>query len=281
MLAPRPTSALGTYFIYCRKSTEAEDRQILSIDSQITELKRHAVRRGLRIAAILTEAKSAKAPGRPVFNKMMERLYGGEADGVLCWKPDRLARNPVDGGAIIWAMKEHEVKIITPFQVYGQSEDNVVWMYLEFGMAQKYVDDLSKTVKRGLRAKAESGWFPGPTPPGYQNQLNKEGRNVIAKDPKRFPLIRRCWDLVLTGNHTPAEVRQIANTAWGYRTDLGNHLGRKTIYNIFANPFYHGTYEYPRGSGAWHTGRHTPMVTKGEFDAVQQILSRSNSSSTA
>ena len=275
MPAPRPTPSTLTYFIYCRKSTESEDRQILSIDSQISELKRHAVRKGLHIAAVLTEAKSAKAPGRPVFNKMMGRLYTGEADGVLCWKPDRLARNPVDGGAIIWAMKEHEVKIITPFQTYGQSEDNVVWMYLEFGMAQKYVDDLSKTVKRGLRAKAESGWLPSSTPPGYQNRMNKEGRNVISKDPKRFQIIRRCWDLMLTGKHTPAEIRQIANTAWGYRTALGNPLGRNTIYNIFVNTFYHGTYEYPRGSGAWHIGRHTPMITKEEFNSVQHILSRS------
>lgn len=182
-------ATIPRYFIYCRKSTEAEDRQILSIDSQISELKRHAVRKNLHIAAVLTEAKSAKAPGRPVFNSMMERFYRGEADGVLCWKLDRLARNPVDGGSIIWAMKQHDVKIITPFQAYGQSEDNVVWMYLEFGMAQKYVDDLSKTVKRGLRAKAESGWFPGPTPPGYRNQENEEGWNVIRKDTKRFPLV--------------------------------------------------------------------------------------------
>lgn len=266
---------MPTYFVYCRKSSEAEDRQILSIDSQINELKRYAVKKGLAITAVLTEAKSAKAPGRPVFNSMMERLYRGEADGILCWKLDRLARNPVDGGAIIWAMKEHGVKMITPFQTYGQSEDNVVWMYLEFGMAQKYVDDLSKTVKRGLLAKAESGWYPTLTPPGYVNRVNDEGRNVIAKDPKRFPLVRKCWDLMLTGNHTPAEIREIANTAWGFKTQRGNPLGRSTIYSIFSNPFYHGTYEYPKGSDIWHTGRHTPMVSEEEFDTVQHLLSRS------
>lgn len=264
-----------TYFVYCRKSSEAEDRQILSIDSQVTELKRHAAREGIRIEAILTEAKSAKAPGRPVFNSLMERLYRGEADGVLCWKLDRLARNPVDGGTIIWAMKEHGVKIITPFQTYGQSEDNVVWMYLEFGMAQKYVDDLSKNVKRGLRAKAESGWLPGPTPLGYQNRRNNDGRKTVMRDPKRFDLVRKCWDLMLSGKHTPAEIRNIANTAWGFRTGRGKPMARTTIYNLFSNPFYYGVYEYPKGSDAWHTGRHKPMITKHEFEFVQRQLSRS------
>jgi len=263
---------MAQFFLYCRKSSEAEDRQILSIDSQSNELRQYAARKGLHIAAILTETKSAKAPGRPVFNSLMERVYRGEADGILCWKLDRLARNPVDGGSIIWAIKEYGVKIVTPFQTFGESEDNVVLMYLEFGMAQKYVDDLSKTVKRGLRAKAESGWFPGSAPPGYVNQINSEGRNVVGKDPKRFPLIRKCWDLMLTGNHTPAEIRMIANTAWGYKTARGNPLGRNTIYGIFSNSFYHGIYEFPRRSGTWHTGRHTPMVTEEEFDAVRQLL---------
>src|ERR1022692_2496885 len=59
----RSRATMPAYFVYCRKSSDAEDRQILSIDSQISELKRHAVKKGFNIAIVLTEAKSAKAPG--------------------------------------------------------------------------------------------------------------------------------------------------------------------------------------------------------------------------
>jgi site-specific DNA recombinase len=106
------------YFIYCRKSSEAEDRQVLSIESQTRELELIAAKLKLPVAEILMESKSAKDPGRPVFNQMMQRLYRGEAAGIICWKLDRLARNPVDGGSIIWAIKQHGIKVMTPAQSY-------------------------------------------------------------------------------------------------------------------------------------------------------------------
>src|ERR1041385_3972822 len=126
------------YFIYCRKSSEAEDRQVLSIESQTREMQELARKAGLPISQVLTEAKSAKEPGLPVFNQLMQRVYRGEAAGIICWKLDRLARNPVDGGSIIWAIKQHDIRVATPAQSYAREDDNIILMYIEFGMAQKY-----------------------------------------------------------------------------------------------------------------------------------------------
>ena len=271
------------YFIYCRKSSEAEDRQVLSIESQTRELQQHAEKLNLLVTDILIESKSAKDPGRPVFNQMMQRLYRGEAVGVICWKLDRLARNPVDGGSIIWAIKQNGITIVTQAQRYAREDDNIIMMYIEFGMAQKYVDDLSKNVKRGLKTKTENGWYPGVAPSGYLNFTNKlTGENTLVKDPERFPLIRRMWDLMLTGLYTPPQILDIANTDWGYRTKLsrksgGNPLSRSAIYIIFNRSFYYGLFEYPSGSGKRYFGKHEPMITESEFDQVQRLLGRGGS----
>ncbi len=240
----------------------------MSIDSQRVELERLAERLGLPVADVLTEAKSAKAPGRPVFSRLLERIGRGEAEGILCWKLDRLARNPIDGGALIWALKKQGLEIITPTQSFRPQDDNTILLYIEFGMAQKYIDDLSRNVKRGNRAKLERGGLPGIPPQGY---LNDRLRSHVVTDPIRFPLIRRCWELLLTGRYTVPQIWRTLHQQWGYRTRRGSFLANSALYTLFTNPFYCGLMDRLEGT---FRGNHEPMITEAEFWRAQEILGR-------
>ncbi len=189
----------------------------------------------------------------------------------------------MDGGAIIWALKQNGIEIVTPSQTYKQESENAFMMYVEFGMAQKVIDDLSRNVKRGLKQKAEKGWLPSGAKPGYMNDKYAEkGNKTVKKDPKRFPLIRKAWDLMLTGAYTPPQILEKLNNEWGYRTPKHRRIGgkpmsRSMIYKIFTDPFYYGEFEYPEGSGNWFKGKHEPTITKEEFDRVQMLLGRKGS----
>lgn len=263
------------YAMYLRKSTDSEDRQIQSIEDQRKELERFAKQFNVLITGVYQENKSAKAPGRPEFNRMMDDVRKGKLDGILCWKINRLARNPVDGGEIQWLLQQGIIKsILTPAREY-RSEDNVMMMSVELGMANQFILDLSKDVKRGMVSKAEKGWRPGLAPLGYKNDKYQEkGKKEVLVDEAKFPLVRKLWDYMLTGNYTIPRLTEIASEEWGLRTTFHKKESKLYIgnlYKIFTNPFYYGEYDF---AGKTYQGKHKAMITPEEYDRVQKILGK-------
>ncbi|NUM25630.1 MAG: recombinase family protein [Candidatus Buchananbacteria bacterium] len=268
------------YFIYARKSTESEDRQVLSLASQIDALEEIAKRDGLHVVGKMSESKSAKQPGREVYGDMINKIKQDKAQGILCWKLDRLARNPIDGGEIAWLIQQGIIKHIkTPSKDYFPT-DNVMLMSVEFGMANQFIIDLKANTKRGLMAKVKSGWCPCVSKPGYMgDRFSSKGEKKIMSDPERFPLLEKAFDLMLSGTCSPPQILEKLNNEWGYRTPIkkrvgGKPLSKSSIYRILTDPFYYGKFEYPMGSGNWYDGKHETMITEGEYWRIQELLGR-------
>ena len=263
------------YFLYARKSSESEDRQVQSIDDQINRLKKLASDLNLDIKKTYTEAKSAKKPdNRPIFNEIIQRIENGEASGILCWQINRLSRNPIDSGKLSWLLQQGILKSIQTIDRQYLPEDNVLLFSVESGVANQFILDLSKNTKRGLQSKLEKGWLPNIAPLGY---LNDTINHTIIKDPERFNLITKMWDLMLTGSYTPPRVLEIATEEWGFRTrknrkSTDNKLTKSGMYRIFNNLFYAGI--ITRSNGSQYQGKHEPMITLEEYDRVQVILGK-------
>lgn len=263
------------YFMYCRKSSESEDRQILSIESQRNELRRaFADDPNIKIVGAYDEAFSAKSPGRPLFDEMMARIERGEADGIVAWHPDRLARNSVDGGRIIWFLDRKLIKDLR-FATYTfeNNPQGKFMLSIFLGQSKYYVDALSENVKRGNRTKVEKGWRPNMAPIGY---LNCPETRTILVDSERFPFIRRMFELMLSGTFSPRKLHELARTEWGLRTVKRKKLGGKPlslsgIYRILTNPFYAGVLLW---NGQIYPGKHEPVVSPEEFEFVQKLLGR-------
>jgi site-specific DNA recombinase len=263
------------YFIYCRKSTESEDRQVLSLDSQESEVRKLvAVLSDVEIIEVYRESQSAKKPGRPLFERMVGRIERGDAHGIISWNPDRLARNALDGAKIIDLLdrkKLHDLKFST-FS-FENSPQGKLMLFTLFGFSKYYVDSLSENIKRGNRTKAERGWRPARPPIGY---LHDPATKTIIPDPERFDLVRQMFGLMLTGAHSPRSIHRIAKTEWGLRTvrrksQGGGLVHLSSVNTILRNPFYAGVFEW---EGRMVAGRHEPMISLQEFDRVQALICR-------
>src|SRR3990167_5207718 len=200
------------FFLYARKSTDTEEKQILSIEAQLAELKIFAEREGLQIKEVLIEHRAPKDPGRPIFNSMMERIEKGEASGIVAWHPDRLARNTVDGGLIVHLLDRKLLQFLKfPTFWFENTPQGKFMLNISFGQSKYFVDNLSENVERGMRQKIRRGEWPGGAPPGY---LNCPQTRKVLPDPASFHLAKNLFETYATGDYTVQELQKLTFT-WG------------------------------------------------------------------
>jgi len=254
------------YFIYIRKSTDNEERQVLSIESQLQELKDFAKRECLEIVDVFTESKTAKEPGREVFNLMLKRIEKENIEGVLAWHPDRLARNSIDGGKIIYLIDIGKIKELKfPTYRFDNTAYGKFMLSIVFGQSKYYVDNLSENVLRGLRQKLRRGEYPSKAPIGYLNDLRT---HTIIIDPEKGPLVRKAFELYASGNHTLESVGYKLKEI-GLVGSRGGLPDTRAIELILKNPFYYGVFKY---KGELYEGSHPPLISKSLFDKVHTVF---------
>ena len=255
------------YIIYCRKSQDSRDRQVLSIESQIRELREFALKEKLDIVDILEESQSAYKPGRPIFNEMISKIKQGLANSILTWKPDRLARNAMDGGQVIQGMDDgflHEIR--TPYECF-KKEDNRMMLYIHFGMSNDLSRQISANVLRGNRQKYARGEFVGKAPLGYLNAKIGLSRNIVL-DPEKASLVKHLFKELAMGNYSVMDMVRKAEE-WGLTGAYGNKIAKSGMYTLLQRTAYYGVFHH---AGEYHQGSYEPLITKQLFDKAQEAL---------
>lgn len=281
------------YFAYCRKSSDREDKQVLSIEAQKRKVLEYAEKNNLKIVRTFVETKSAYKKGRPLFDEMMTRLEAGEAEGIVTYHMTRLARNSSDGGNIIYMVKDGVIKEIrTPENTFTNKSDDKFMMQIHFAMSQKSSDDTSQFVIRDIESKLLKGEYPGFAPLGYMNvdengkiagrQYQPEKQRLLEAlgrplkrveiDPVEGPRVRRLFEEAARGVYSIRRLCEI-----GARLGICSRRGRKpaksTIFKTLTNPFYYGVIRL-RGKVYSENIQHEPLISRSLFNRVQTMIDR-------
>ena len=249
------------YYLYARKSTDVEDKQVLSIEAQLVELREFAKREGLHIATEFIEKKSAKATGRPIFGKLLAKIEKNGGN-ILAWHPDRLARNSVDGGQIIYLLDSGQLGTLKfPSFWFENTSQGKFMLSIAFGQSKYYVDNLSENTKRGLRQKVRSGEFPSKAPVGYINDVRNK---TVVVDKRRSPVVIQAFELYAKGNQRLEDI-SIFFASKSITTSSGKNFPKDQIKRPLTNPFYYGHFKY---AGEIYEGKHAPIISKKLFDEV-------------
>jgi DNA invertase Pin-like site-specific DNA recombinase len=266
------------YCLYARKSTESEERQVLSIDSQIKEMLQLADREGLEIVTMKRESHSAKETGqRPVFNEIVQEISEGKFNGILTWAPDRISRNAGDLGRIVDLMDAGKLVEIRTFgQKFGNNPNEKFLLMILGSQAKLENDNRGINVKRGLRTRVEMGLWPGVAPLGYLNQRDLDKKCQLITDTLRAPIVKKIFEKVAYEKLSGRKIYNWLKFEANFYTRGNKPLTLAGVYRILESPFYYGMFEYPKDSGNWYQGKHDPLITKELFDQAQAQLKRDN-----
>jgi site-specific DNA recombinase len=256
------------YFLYARKSSEEDNKQVMSIEAQLFELREYARKENLEIVETFQESKSAKTPGRPVFNEMMMKVEQSEGIGILAWHPDRLARNSIDGGRIIYAVDTRKI-VSLRFSTFWfePTAQGLFMLQVAFGQSKYYSDNLSENIKRGVRQKLRRGEWLNRAPFGYVN--NPKLRN-IEPHPTRAKIVQRAFREYAKGTHTYESLAQLLADL-GLASKNNTPLGKASIKRILISRAYLGFVKYKT---EWFDGSFEPIISPKLFSAVQSVLKK-------
>lgn len=262
------------YCLYARKSTEQEDKQALSIESQVKEMISLAEREGLQIIEIKRESHSSKEVGqRPVYNELITEIRQGKFNGILTWAPDRLSRNAGDLGSVVDLMDQ---KLLVEIRTYGQrftNNPNEKFLLMILGSQAKLENDNKMVnVKRGLRARCEMGHWPSVPPTGYLSNPDRNKKCQVVIDEERAHVIKQMFEKVAHDGWSGRKLFRWLKDDLRFKTKNGKPLTLSNIYIILKSTFYHGEFEYPKGGGRWYVGIHDTIITKDLYTQVQNKI---------
>lgn len=221
-------------YIYARFSSD--NQREVSIDDQIAAGKDFCEANGIQVAGCYSDyALTGRNDNRPDFQRMMREIDG--CDIVVIWNTDRLHRNMFNAfkylGELIGAGKDFAS--VTQPELNGESEVRLLLYSIYTWKDQRYSEDLSANVSRGMRGKAQRCEYLGYSKFGYGH----EG-NAITVNQDEAETVRKMHEMWQNGTTITGIARMLKDM--GVSTSRGTDPGYNFVRSVLLDESYTGVY---------------------------------------
>ncbi len=241
--------------IYCRVSTEDQEREGTSLQSQLEACRKlaHDHSYEVREEHIIQEVYSGLILDRPDLTKLRGWLQAGEINAVVIYSSDRFSRDGYDFLTLIRDCKRANVELLCVTEPLQDGQVGELLSYVRGWASKLEAEKIRERTMRGVRQRASQGKIPiGGTGKlyGYSYIMGKgehEGIRYINEDQAKWVREMYHWlvDDGLTVNAITYRLRALGIPTPGKSPFWRN--GR--VHEILTNPAYTGktyafTYSY-------------------------------------
>ena len=265
------------YAVYIRKSTDESDKQIRSVQDQITECKEFAEKNGIKISQddIIIEPESAKEPDtRQKFRRLIDDLKSGKYGGILAWHPDRLARNMKEAGEIIDLVDKGVIKDLKFVSfTFENTPSGKLLLGITFALSKEYSDKLSENVSRGNKLSIREGKYINKPKHGYF----KDSNQYLQPDGENFLLIKKAFQLRLNGIVMSEIAEFLTNNGYyrwnANRTKKFNVMNKQKVEQFMKDPIYTGILNYGKNDvvNLIELYGFTPAISVPDFMKINKL----------
>lgn len=254
--------------VYTRVSSKEQEVEGFSIQAQERLLRDFAASKGLKILREFQDIESAKQSGRSGFESML-RFLADRADSTLLLveKTDRLSRNFKDGADIeslgITTVMVKENICVGPS---ARSAEKLTYGF-RLLVSKHYIDNLSEESSKGMREKAEQGFYPSRAPVGYRNVAAENGKRTIAIDEQEAAAVKWLFEQFGTSNFS---IKGLVEKARLENVRLkGRPVFNSLLHEVLRRRTYSGDFDW---NGEIYRGNYPPLVSRELWNRVQAVL---------
>jgi site-specific DNA recombinase len=231
--------------IYCRVSTEDQEREGTSLKTQLEACLRYCQDKGYEVAHRFSEAYSGLTLERPKLNELRELVRNEQIDVVMVYCLDRLSRDPTHGVILTQELENHKVTLEAVTETVDSSELGKLISYIRGFASKLEAEKIRERTMRGKRAKLHSGIMPQGTGVGmYGYDWNRETKRREVNQVEAV-IVREIFNRVVIGESIVSIARRLNQSGVRTKATKDDEGKRKlwhslTIRRIVRNSGYIG-----------------------------------------